>query len=106
MLNGLYFLKVRSKVRQFLVFTAILVARIFCIGQLNLKLLKSHFFLSSCLGTTVTMQAQKEAPPDMQCKDKFLIQSVVAENGATPQDITPEVVVNFAALATSSVSLS
>ncbi|MBA0611190.1 hypothetical protein Godav_011891 [Gossypium davidsonii] len=24
----------------------------------------------------VTMQAQKEAPPDMQCKDKFLLQSV------------------------------
>ncbi|XP_020112497.1 vesicle-associated protein 1-3 isoform X3 [Ananas comosus] len=45
---------------------------------------------STC-DVTVTMQAQKEAPPDMQCKDKFLIQSVVAENGATPQDITPEV---------------
>lgn len=23
----------------------------------------------------VTLQAQKELPPDMQCKDKFLIQS-------------------------------
>ncbi|MED6150375.1 Vesicle-associated protein 1-2 [Stylosanthes scabra] len=38
----------------------------------------------------VTMQAQKEAPPDMQCKDKFLLQSVVANPGATPKDITPE----------------
>ncbi|KAL1368870.1 hypothetical protein HN51_023014 [Arachis hypogaea] len=38
----------------------------------------------------VTMQAQKEAPPDMQCKDKFLLQSVVAPSGATPKDITPE----------------
>ncbi|KAM7491216.1 hypothetical protein LguiA_034137 [Lonicera macranthoides] len=38
----------------------------------------------------VTMQAQKEAPPDMQCKDKFLLQSVVASPGATPKDITPE----------------
>ncbi|KAG0554135.1 hypothetical protein M758_12G067600 [Ceratodon purpureus] len=27
---------------------------------------------------TVTMQAQREAPPDMQCKDKFLVQSVIA----------------------------
>ncbi|KAL8210125.1 hypothetical protein R6Q57_006857 [Mikania cordata] len=38
----------------------------------------------------VTMQAQKEAPPDMQCKDKFLLQSVIASPGATPKDITPE----------------
>ncbi|XP_077235454.1 vesicle-associated protein 1-3-like [Tasmannia lanceolata] len=39
---------------------------------------------------TVTMQAQKEAPPDLQCKDKFLLQSVVANHGATTNDITPE----------------
>ncbi|AES87437.1 putative vesicle-associated membrane-protein-associated protein [Medicago truncatula] len=39
---------------------------------------------------TVTMQGQKEAPPDMQCKDKFLLQSVVASPGATAKDITPE----------------
>ncbi|KAK1418764.1 hypothetical protein QVD17_27910 [Tagetes erecta] len=39
---------------------------------------------------TVTMQAQKEAPPDMQCKDKFLLQSAVASPGATVKDITPE----------------
>ncbi|XP_051114907.1 vesicle-associated protein 1-1-like [Andrographis paniculata] len=38
----------------------------------------------------VTMQAQKEAPPDMQCKDKFLVQSVVATPGLTSRDITPE----------------
>ncbi|XP_004506475.1 vesicle-associated protein 1-2 [Cicer arietinum] len=38
----------------------------------------------------VTMQAQKESPPDMQCKDKFLLQSVVASPGATTKDITPE----------------
>ncbi|XWS77240.1 hypothetical protein CRYUN_Cryun01aG0244400 [Craigia yunnanensis] len=36
------------------------------------------------------MQAQKEAPPDMQCRDKFLIQSAVAPDGATYKDITPE----------------
>lgn len=41
---------------------------------------------------TVTMQALKDAPPDMQCKDKFLLQSVVASPGATPKDITPEMV--------------
>ncbi|XP_050387127.1 vesicle-associated protein 1-2-like [Argentina anserina] len=38
----------------------------------------------------VTMQAQKEKPSDMQCKDKFLLQSVVTSAGATTKDITPE----------------
>jgi len=31
----------------------------------------------------------------MQCKDKFLLQSVVAEDGTTAKDITPEMVPNF-----------
>ncbi|KAF5734894.1 vesicle-associated protein 1-2-like [Tripterygium wilfordii] len=35
----------------------------------------------------VTMQAQKEAPPDMQCKDKFLLQAVKVE-GATSKDFS------------------
>ncbi|EXB37096.1 Vesicle-associated protein 1-2 [Morus notabilis] len=38
----------------------------------------------------VTMQAQKEAPSDMQCKDKFLLQSVEASAVATAKDVTPE----------------
>ncbi|KAB2067150.1 hypothetical protein ERO13_A09G196100v2 [Gossypium hirsutum] len=38
----------------------------------------------------VTMQAQKEAPADMQCKDKFLLQSVKAPDGVTAKDITAE----------------
>ncbi|XP_009597511.1 vesicle-associated protein 1-3 isoform X3 [Nicotiana tabacum] len=44
---------------------------------------------SSC-NVTVTMQAQKEAPPDMQCKDKFLIQSVLAPSGTSNKEITTE----------------
>lgn len=44
---------------------------------------------SSC-DVIVTMQAQKEAPPDMQCRDKFLLQSVVVNPGTTSKDITPE----------------
>ncbi|PKI71805.1 hypothetical protein CRG98_007821 [Punica granatum] len=40
---------------------------------------------------TVTMQAQKEVPPDMQTKDKFLIQSVPAPYGATTKDIKPDI---------------
>lgn len=43
----------------------------------------------------VTMQAQKEAPADMQCRDKFLLQSAVASPGAAPKDITPELVINY-----------
>ncbi|GFY81977.1 vesicle associated protein [Actinidia rufa] len=44
---------------------------------------------STC-NVIVTMQAQRETPPDMQCKDRFLVQSVVARPGATPKDINPE----------------
>lgn len=35
----------------------------------------------------VTMQAQKEVPPDMQCKDKFLIQSVLQPGGGNAKDV-------------------
>lgn len=35
---------------------------------------------------TVTMQAQKLAPPDMVCKDKFLVQSTVVPEGTTDED--------------------
>ncbi|KAL1333535.1 vesicle-associated protein 1-2-like isoform X2 [Arachis ipaensis] len=38
----------------------------------------------------VAMQAQKEAPPDMQCKDKFLLQSVKTFDGASTKDINSE----------------
>ncbi|XP_058764408.1 vesicle-associated protein 1-2-like [Vicia villosa] len=38
----------------------------------------------------VTMQAQKEAPADMQCKDKFLLQSVKTNDGVSAKDITAE----------------
>lgn len=41
---------------------------------------------------SVTMQAQKEAPADMQCKDKFLLQSAVSSPGTTTKDITQEMV--------------
>ncbi|GMI65096.1 vamp/synaptobrevin-associated protein 27-2 [Hibiscus trionum] len=37
---------------------------------------------------TVTMQAQREAPPDMICRDKFLIQSTVVPAGTTDENIT------------------
>ncbi|TYJ11223.1 hypothetical protein E1A91_A11G260900v1 [Gossypium mustelinum] len=42
----------------------------------------------SACGFTVTMQAQREAPPDMICRDKFLIQSTVVPVGTTDEDIT------------------
>ncbi|XP_012573547.1 vesicle-associated protein 2-2-like isoform X2 [Cicer arietinum] len=39
---------------------------------------------------TVTMQAQQTAPPNMHCKDKFLIQSTVVPFGVTEDDITSD----------------
>ncbi|KAJ3706573.1 hypothetical protein LUZ61_010278 [Rhynchospora tenuis] len=44
----------------------------------------------STADVVVTMQAQKEAPPDMQCKDKFLVQSVIVNEGANAKEITPD----------------
>lgn len=38
------------------------------------------------------MQAQRTAPPDMVCKDKFLIQSTIVPAGAIDEDITPSMV--------------
>ncbi|KAL2892475.1 Vesicle-associated protein 1-2 [Bienertia sinuspersici] len=38
----------------------------------------------------VTMQTQKEAPADMQCKDKFLLQGVITTPETTVKDITSE----------------
>lgn len=56
------------------------------------RLLIDPLLLINIFRFVVTMQGQKEAPPDMQCKDKFLLQSVVANPGATTRDITPEMV--------------
>ncbi|KNA22233.1 hypothetical protein SOVF_035920 [Spinacia oleracea] len=39
---------------------------------------------------TVTMQSQKETPLDMQCRDKFQVQSAMAPDGITAKDITSE----------------
>lgn len=36
----------------------------------------------------VTMQAQREVPPDMQCKDKFLVQSAIVASEITPKEVT------------------
>lgn len=41
------------------------------------------------------MQAQRDAPPDMQCKDKFLVQSVVVSDGFLEQDISQDLVSNI-----------
>ena len=40
----------------------------------------------------VTMLAQRTAPPDMQCKDKFLVQGTVIPAGTSEEDITPDLV--------------
>ncbi|XP_006652575.1 vesicle-associated protein 1-2-like [Oryza brachyantha] len=38
----------------------------------------------------VSMQAPREAPADMQCKDKFLVQSVVVTESTTTKDVTAD----------------
>ncbi|XP_006645299.1 vesicle-associated protein 2-2-like [Oryza brachyantha] len=38
---------------------------------------------------TVTMQAQRTAPPDMQLKDKFLVQTTVVPYGTSDEDLVP-----------------
>ncbi|KAL2896703.1 Vesicle-associated protein 2-2 [Bienertia sinuspersici] len=42
---------------------------------------------------TVTMQVQRATPLDLQCKDKFLIQSTVVPSGTTEEDITSDMFV-------------
>ncbi|KAL6191034.1 hypothetical protein ACLB2K_037427 [Fragaria x ananassa] len=39
---------------------------------------------------TVTMQAQKVAPPELQCKDKFLIQCTVIPFGISEEEVTSD----------------
>lgn len=48
-----------------------------------------------CVLDAVTMQAQRMAPPDMLCKDKFLIQSTVVPFGTTEDDITSDMVRSY-----------
>jgi hypothetical protein len=38
------------------------------------------------------MEAQEEAPPNLQCKDLFVIQTIFVRPGATTKDITPKMV--------------
>uniref|UniRef100_A0A5B7BV01 Putative vesicle-associated protein 2-2-like n=1 Tax=Davidia involucrata TaxID=16924 RepID=A0A5B7BV01_DAVIN len=56
----------------------------YCV-QPNLDIIKPK---STC-DFTVTMQSQRSAPSDMQCKDKFLIQSTIVPFGTTKEDIPP-----------------
>ncbi|XP_047084997.1 vesicle-associated protein 1-1-like [Lolium rigidum] len=44
---------------------------------------------STC-NVNVTMGTQSEAPAEMQCGDKFLVQSVVVREGTTVEDVTQD----------------
>lgn len=48
-----------------------------------------------CRVHAVTMQAQRAAPPDMICKDKFLIQTTVVPVGTTEEMIISSLVCVF-----------
>ncbi|KHN28466.1 Vesicle-associated protein 2-1 [Glycine soja] len=43
----------------------------------------------SCI-IRVTLQAQQEYPPDMQCKDKFLLQSTIVNPNTDVDDLPPD----------------
>ncbi|KAJ7952578.1 vesicle-associated protein 2-1 [Quillaja saponaria] len=43
----------------------------------------------SCI-IRVTLQAQREYPPDMQCKDKFLLQSTIVPQNTDVDDLPPD----------------
>ncbi|KAJ0104871.1 hypothetical protein Patl1_18380 [Pistacia atlantica] len=45
----------------------------------------------------VTLQAQGEAPPDMQCKDKFLLQSAIVLPNTDVDELPPDTVKNIGA---------
>lgn len=51
-----------------------------------------NFNTLSPFNLLVTMQAPKETTSDYNCKDRFLLQCVVAEHGATLRDITSDMV--------------
>jgi len=40
----------------------------------------------------VTLQAQREYPPDMQCKDKFLLQSTIVNPNTDVDDLPADTV--------------
>lgn len=61
---------------------------VFLLCQYQLPII-NHLY---CGQYTVTMQAQRVAPPNMQCKDKFLIQSTVVPYGTTETDIRSDMV--------------
>jgi len=42
---------------------------------------------------TITMQAQKEAPVGMLCRDKFLIQSILVDSTLDAKDVTSDMVI-------------
>lgn len=47
-------------------------------------------------GFVVTLQAQREYPPDMQCKDKFLLQSTIVAPNTDVDDLPRDTVSFFA----------
>lgn len=42
--------------------------------------------------SAVTMQGLRSAPSEVECKDKFLIQSTVVDSGLKEEDVTLELV--------------
>lgn len=54
--------------------------------------LLASVLLSNFYTCTVTLQAQHEYPPDMQCKDKFLLQSTKVSPNTDVDDLPQDTV--------------
>lgn len=81
--------------------TRAIVIKLFCLLYtlsvffLALATLLFHLILSVLaflLICVVTMQALRTAPPDMQLKDKFLVQTTVVPYGTSDEELVPAVV--------------
>lgn len=66
--------------------------RITCIFPFCLSNLQCFCLFLFLAWSEVTLQAQQEYPPDMQCKDKFLLQSTIVPPNSDVDDLSPDTV--------------
>lgn len=65
---------------------------LFRFSQRKLYFLFIYGLLTLLFNNVVTMQAQRTAPPDLQIKDKFLVQTTVVPSGTSDEGSVPSFV--------------
>ncbi|KAI3739135.1 hypothetical protein L2E82_30256 [Cichorium intybus] len=78
------YLQLTNKTEHFIAFKVLTTNRAESIVNPNNGIILPR----SVCNVTVTIRQQNGAPPNMQCNYKFMVQSVMAPNGATRKDIT------------------